>query len=112
MTLRCGDCLDMMRGMPDNSVDMVLTDRRTALASMGVNGDWTCRAWKSGLKLFACWNPGGHLLAFAGTAHNIGWRAGLKTPDSRSATCLHGCTGRIPEVAHGLRGRHALKPAL
>jgi len=62
-----GDCLDVMRGMPDNSIDAVVTDPPYGLSFMGRR--WDCdvpavEVWAECLRLL---KPGGHLLAFAGT---------------------------------------------
>ena len=39
--IHCGDCLELMRGMPDNSVDLILTDP----PYYRVKGDWWDRQW-------------------------------------------------------------------
>lgn len=65
--LYCGDCLEVMRDMPDNSVDAVVTDPPYGLAFMGKRWDYDVPAvevWAECLRLL---KPGGHLLAFAGT---------------------------------------------
>jgi site-specific DNA-methyltransferase (adenine-specific) len=62
-----GDCLDVMRGMADNSVDAVVTDPPYGLSFMGKRWDYDVPAvevWAECLRLL---KPGGHLLAFAGT---------------------------------------------
>jgi site-specific DNA-methyltransferase (adenine-specific) len=62
-----GDCLDVMRGMPDNSIDAVVTDPPYGLSFMGKRWDYDVPAvevWAECLRLL---KPGGHLLAFAGT---------------------------------------------
>lgn len=62
-----GDCLDVMRGMPDNSIDAVITDPPYGLSFMGKRWDYDVPAvevWAECLRLL---KPGGHLLAFAGT---------------------------------------------
>jgi site-specific DNA-methyltransferase (adenine-specific) len=62
-----GDCLDVMRGMADNSVDAVVTDPPYGLSFMGKRWDYEVPAvevWAECLRLL---KPGGHLLAFAGT---------------------------------------------
>ena len=62
-----GDCLDVMRGMPDNSIDAVVTDPPYGLSFMGKRWDYEVPAvevWAECLRLL---KPGGHLLAFAGT---------------------------------------------
>lgn len=67
VTLHHGDCLDVMRQLPDNSVDAIVTDPPYGLGFMG-------RAWDDlppGLpwaqECLRVLKPGGHLLAFGGT---------------------------------------------
>lgn len=65
--LRLGDCLEVMRDMPDNSVDSIVTDPPYGLSFMGKR--WDCdvpsgEIWAECLRVL---KPGGHLLAFAGT---------------------------------------------
>lgn len=62
-----GDCLDVMRGMPDNFVDTVITDPPYGLSFMGKN-------WDHGIPGAAYWReclrvakPGATLMAFGGT---------------------------------------------
>ena len=62
-----GDCLDVMREMPDNSVDAVVTDPPYGLSFMGKKWDYdvpTVEVWREVLRVL---KPGGHLLSFAGT---------------------------------------------
>ena len=62
-----GDCLDVMRNMPDNSIDAVVSDPPYGLSFMGKRWDYEVPAvevWAECLRLL---KPGGHLLAFAGT---------------------------------------------
>jgi DNA modification methylase len=66
-TLHHGDCLDVMRTLPDASVDAVVTDPPYGLSFMGKRGITTCRAWTCGRECLRVLKPGGHLLAFAGT---------------------------------------------
>ncbi len=66
MTLLLGDCLDVMRTMPDSSVDSVATDPPYGL-NMGKKWDYdvpSVAIWAECLRVL---KPGGHLLAFAGT---------------------------------------------
>jgi hypothetical protein len=73
----CGDCLELMKEMPDNSVDSVVTDPPYELTSgknskkgfMGKEWDGSGIAfntdmWSECLRVL---KPGGHLLAFGGT---------------------------------------------
>ena len=67
MTLHCGDCFEVMQGLPDNSVDLVLTDPPYGLSFMGKKWDYdvpSVEIWAEALRVL---KPGGHLLAFAGT---------------------------------------------
>jgi DNA modification methylase/transcriptional regulator with XRE-family HTH domain len=65
--IRHGDCLAVMREMPDVSVDAVVTDPPYGLAFMGKRWDYDVPSedvWHECLRVL---KPGGHLLAFAGT---------------------------------------------
>jgi site-specific DNA-methyltransferase (adenine-specific) len=65
--LRFGDCLDVLRTLPDCSVDAVVTDPPYGLAFMGKRWDYDVPSedgWRECLRVL---KPGGHLLAFAGT---------------------------------------------
>ena len=65
--LLLGDCLEVMRTMPDASVDAVVTDPPYGLSFMGKKWDYdvpSVDVWAECLRVL---KPGGHLLAFAGT---------------------------------------------
>jgi site-specific DNA-methyltransferase (adenine-specific) len=65
--LRHGDCLEVLRTLPDNSVDSVVTDPPYGLSFMGKRWDYdvpSVEIWAECLRVL---KPGGHLLAFAGT---------------------------------------------
>ena len=69
VTLRHGDCLDVLPTLPDASVDSVVTDPPYELGFMGKGWDATGIAynvtvWRECLRVL---KPGGHLLAFGGT---------------------------------------------
>ena len=62
-----GDCRDVLRTLPDNSVDAVVTDPPYGLSFMGKRWDYDVpseEVWRECLRVL---KPGGHLLAFAGT---------------------------------------------
>jgi DNA modification methylase len=72
-TLYHGDCLEVLRSMPDNSVDSVVTDPPYGLSFMGKHWDYDVPSvdiWSECLRVL---KPGGHLLSFAGsrTYHRI-----------------------------------------
>ena len=65
--LHQGDCLDILRTIPDNSIDSVVTDPPYGLSFMGKRWDYdvpSVNIWAECLRVL---KPGGHLLAFAGT---------------------------------------------
>ena len=65
--LLLGDCLEVMKTLPDCSVDAVVTDPPYGLSFMGKRWDYdvpTVEIWAECLRVL---KPGGHLLAFAGT---------------------------------------------
>jgi DNA modification methylase len=65
--LHLGDCLEVLRTMPDCSVDAVVTDPPYGLSFMGKKWDYdvpSVAIWEQCLRVL---KPGGHLLAFAGT---------------------------------------------
>lgn len=62
-----GDSIDVLRGLPENSVDSVVTDPPYGLSLMGKRWDYDVprvALWAECLRIL---KPGGHLLAFAGT---------------------------------------------
>ena len=62
-----GDCMEIMKEMPDNSIDTIITDPPYGLKFMGKKWDYDVPSvdiWKECLRVL---KPGGHLLSFAGT---------------------------------------------
>lgn len=65
--LRHGDCLEILKDIPDNSVDSVVTDPPYGLSFMGKRWDYevpSIEVWAECLRVL---KPGGHLLSFAGS---------------------------------------------
>ena len=68
-TIYHGDCIEVLRGLPDSSVDSVVTDPPYELGFMGKRWDasgiaYDADLWAEALRVL---KPGGHLLAFGGT---------------------------------------------
>lgn len=65
--LHTGDCLEVLRTLPDASVDSVVTDPPYGLAFMGKRWDYDVpmtEVWAECLRVL---KPGGHMVAFGGT---------------------------------------------
>lgn len=65
--IHLGNCLEALKGIPDNSVDSIVTDPPYGLSFMGKKWDYDVpeqAIWEECLRVL---KPGGHLLAFAGT---------------------------------------------
>lgn len=115
--LHHGNCLDILRTMPDASIDAVVTDPPYGLSFMGKKWDYDVpcvEIWEQCLRVL---NPGGYLLAFAGTRtqHRMAVRiedAGFEIRDM--IAWMYG--SGFPK-SHNLQGNRqgwgtALKPAM
>jgi DNA modification methylase len=67
--LHQGDCRDILKTLPDNSIDSVVTDPPYELGFMGKKWDNTGIAYDTSMwaEVLRVLKPGGHLLAFGGT---------------------------------------------
>jgi len=65
--LHHGNCLDILRTMPDCSVDAVVTDPPYGLSFMGKKWDYDVPSTEIWAECLRVLKPGGYLLAFAGT---------------------------------------------
>lgn len=112
--LHNGECLEVMRGMADNSVDSIVTDPPYELGFMGKAWDASGIAnnpamWAECLRVL---KPGGHLLAFSGsrTYHRMTCAiedAGFEVRDQIMWVYGSG----FPKSHNGAWGGTALKPA-
>jgi len=62
-----GDNIQSLQGLPDNSIDSIVTDPPYGLAFMGKSWDYDVPGVKLWGQCFRVLKPGGYLLAFAGT---------------------------------------------
>ena len=67
LTLHHGDCLQVLRSLPDCSVDSIVTDPPYGLSFMGKRWDYDVPSVDVWVECLRVLKPGGHLLAFAGT---------------------------------------------
>ena len=67
VTLHHGDCIDVMRTMPDSSVDAIVTDPPYGLGFMGKKWDDLPPGLPWAAECLRVLKPGGHLLAFGGS---------------------------------------------
>lgn len=65
--LHLGDCIEVMRTLPDNSVHAVVTDPPYGLGFMGKAWDDLPPGLDFALEAFRVLKPGGHILAFGGS---------------------------------------------
>jgi predicted methyltransferase len=90
INLMHGDCLEVLRTLPDNSVDSVVTDPPYGLSFMGKKWDYDVPASEVWAECLRVLKPGGHLLAFAGTRTQH--RMAVRIEDAAAA-------GELPEPA-------------
>jgi DNA modification methylase len=107
-----GDCLDVMRQLPDGCVDAIVSDPPYGLSFMGKGWDHAVPGvefWTEALRVA---KPGAHMVAFGGTRtfHRLAVAiedAGWEVRDCLS--WLHG--SGFPKSHNGPWGGTALKPA-
>ena len=66
VTLYAGDCIEVMRGMADGSVDAIVTDPPYGLGFMGRAWDALPPGYDFAVECLRVLKPGGHMLAFGG----------------------------------------------
>jgi len=67
MKLLLGKCEEVLKELPDNSVDSVVTDPPYGLSFMGKGWDYDVPSVEQWKEVYRVLKPGGHLLSFAST---------------------------------------------
>lgn len=67
MNLILGDCLEKLKGLPDNSVDSIVTDPPYGLSFMNKKWDYDVPSTDIWIECLRVLKPGGHLLSFSGS---------------------------------------------
>jgi site-specific DNA-methyltransferase (adenine-specific) len=62
-----GDCFDVLKNIPDNSIDLILTDPPYGLSFMGKDWDHGVPGVQFWIEALRVAKPGAHLFAFGGT---------------------------------------------
>ena len=62
-----GDCMEILKSIPENSIDAIITDPPYGLAFMGKKWDYDIPAIEIWIECLRTLKPGGYLLSFAGT---------------------------------------------
>lgn len=115
--LRHGDCLAILKTLPDNSVDSIVTDPPYGIGFMGKKWDYDVPAvdvWAECLRVL---KPGGHLLAFAGTRTQHRMAVNIEDAGFEIRDMIAWVYGSGFPKSHNLEGDWegwgtALKPAL
>lgn len=63
----CGDCVEVMRSLPDNSVDSIVTDPPYGIGFMGKGWDHSVPSEEWAKECLRVLKDGGHLICFAAT---------------------------------------------
>lgn len=66
-TIHNGDCIEVMRQLPDNSIDAIVTDPPYGLGFMNKEWDASVPSIEWARECLRILKPGGHLVAFGGT---------------------------------------------
>jgi len=112
-----GDCLELLRQMPQNSVDSIVTDPPYGLSFMGKKWDYDVPATEVWVECLRVLKPGGHLLAFAGTRTQHRMAVRIEDAGFQIRDMIAWVYGSGFPKSHNLGGSHegwgtALKPAL
>ena len=112
-----GNCLDILRTMPDCSIDAVVTDPPYGLSFMGKKWDYDVPSTEIWAECLRVLKPGGYLLAFAGTRTQHRMAVRIEDAGFEIRDMLAWMYGSGFPKSHNLDGEHqgwgtALKPAM
>jgi site-specific DNA-methyltransferase (adenine-specific) len=115
--LHHGNCLDILRTMPDCSFDAVVTDSPYGLSFMGKRWDYDVPSTEIWAECLRVLKPGGYLLAFAGTRTQHRMAVRIEDAGFEIRDMLAWMYGSGFPKSHNLDGEHqgwgtALKPAM
>lgn len=115
--LHHGNCLDILRTMPDNSIDAVVTDPPYGLSFMAKRWDYDVPSTEIWAECLRVLKPGGYLLAFAGTRTQHRMAVRIEDAGFEIRDMLAWMYGSGFPKSHNLDGEHqgwgtALKPAM
>jgi site-specific DNA-methyltransferase (adenine-specific) len=115
--LHHGNCLDILRTMPDCSIDAVVTDPPYGLSFMGKKWDYDVPSTEIWAECLRVLKPGGYLLAFAGTRTQHRMAVRIEDAGFEIRDMLAWMYGSGFPKSHNLNGEHegwgtALKPAM
>ena len=115
--LHHGNCLDILRIMPDCSIDAVVTDPPYGLSFMGKKWDYDVPSTEIWAECLRVLKPGGYLLAFAGTRTQHRMAVRIEDAGFEIRDMLAWMYGSGFPKSHNLDGEHqgwgtALKPAM
>lgn len=116
-TLHHGDCLEILKTIPDNLVDSIVTDPPYGLSFMGKKWDYDVPSKDIWVECLRVLKPGGHLLAFAGTRTQHRMAVNIEDAGFEIRDMIAWVYGSGFPKSHNLQGEHkgfgtALKPAL
>jgi site-specific DNA-methyltransferase (adenine-specific) len=114
-----GDCRELLKTIPDESVDSIVTDPPYELGFMGKRWDssgiaYDLSVWRECLRVL---KPGGHLLSFGGTRTYHRMTCAIEDAGFEIRDCIMWVYGSGFPKSHNLEGQwqgwgSALKPAV
>jgi DNA modification methylase len=111
-TVTQGDCRDVMRAMPDASVEAIVSDPPYGLAFMGKGWDHAVPGVEFWVEALRVAKPGAHLVAFGGTRTFHRLAVAVEDAGWEIRDCLSWLYGSgFPKSHNGAWGGTALKPA-